>query len=70
MVPEVKLSIGRGRVCSRGLVCPSVVLDVPSGNGRRRACTVAHIIMMLVLDKTVVLLPLYTYSAVNGRYVH
>jgi hypothetical protein len=28
--------------CVQGLLCPSVVLDVPSGDGRRHARIVAH----------------------------
>jgi hypothetical protein len=34
---------GEAEFCTRGPVCPSVVLDVPSGDGRRRARTVAYV---------------------------
>jgi hypothetical protein len=41
IAPEGEPSIGRGGVPRRGPVCFYVILGVPSGDVRHRACTVA-----------------------------
>jgi hypothetical protein len=40
--PGSSLASGEAEFCARGSICASVVIDVPSGDGRRRARTVAH----------------------------
>jgi hypothetical protein len=41
--PRSSSASSEAEFCTRGSVYPSVVLDVPSGDGRRRARTVAYV---------------------------
>jgi hypothetical protein len=68
---KIELSVGRGGVLHPRAGLPFCRIRCPVG-GWQAACAHSGVCatMLLGLDKTVVLLPLYTCSVMQGRYVH